>query len=255
MGIENALRFTLVLVRVGAVFAFLPVMGDRNVPATVKLFLVLALGIALYPVVNPELPDVQMASVPLVLMSVAELLYGALIGLAASVIFSSIRISGEFLGRNIGMAMAIGVDPLSGARTTVIGNFCNAVGVLVFFAMDGHHMMIRALRESFSFWPLGKFLDPQIGRQVAVEAVGQSFAIALQLAAPLLIMTFTMTLIMALMARLAPAINVMTFGFALRITIGLLGLALFTPVLVQYSGEVIRTMAWFIQGLTTGGPA
>lgn len=253
MGIDYALRFTLVLVRVGAVFSFLPIVGDRNVPATVKVFIVLALGIALYPVVGVELPAVELATVPLLLMGVAEMLYGALIGLAAAVIFSSIRVSGEFLGRNIGMAMAIGVDPLSGARTTVVGNFCNAIGVLTFFAMNGHHLMIRALRESFDFWPLGQFFDPELGRQVAVAAVGQSFAIALQLAAPLLVMTFVMTLIMALMARLAPAINVMTFGFALRITIGLFGLALFAPVMVQYSAEVVRTMAWFIRGLTTGG--
>ena len=76
---------------------------------------------------------------------------------------------------------------------------------------------------------------------------------AFQLAAPLLLLGFTVSLVMAIMARLVPEVNVLIVGFSLRIGVGFLGLTLFVPVLVNYAGEVARMMGRFMAGVVGGG--
>jgi len=252
MGIAAVLGFALVLVRVGGVLAFLPIVGGRGVPASARVACVLGLALVLFPVVTPDLPAVTWEPVPLALLGCAELLFGLLVGLSASLIFHSLRISGELVGRQMGMAMAISADPSTGVRTTVVGNFLNAVAVLTFFAINGHHVMLRALRTSFSTFPMGTFISADLARRTVVSAASGSFVLAFQLAAPLLVVTFMMSLVMALMARLAPGMNVLIFGFALRLLVGLSGLLLLTPVIVRHMGKVVQVMDWFLGGVVLG---
>jgi flagellar biosynthetic protein FliR len=253
MGLGDLMRFVLVLVRVGGVMVFLPVLGNRTTPVYAKIGFVVALSVVLFPVVRPDLPAVEWRPVPLLMVCLAEMLLGMLAGMTASIIFSSVRISGEMVGRQTGMALAVSADPLGGVRVTVVGNFCHAVAILTFLSINGHHHMLQALHESFRLWPLGTFLSADLALRASVASAVHCFRIAFQLAAPLLVVTFVLSLVMALMARLAKEMNVMIFGFALRLLVGLLGLTLFTPVLVHYAGEVTRLAASFVAGVLQGG--
>jgi len=246
------MRFVLILVRVGGVVAFLPLLSDRTAPNLVKIALALVLSVVLFPVVSPTLPSVVWRPVPLLLLGAAEVLFGMLVGLSAGIIFSSVRTGGEIVGRQMGMAMAIGVDPAAGVQVTVVGNFCNAVAVLTFFAINGHHYMLKAIHESFTLWPVGTFISAEMGRSVTVASASHALVLSFQLAAPLLAVTFVLSLVMALMARLARELNVMIFGFALRLLVGLAGLMVFTPLLVCYAGDVARLMTWFMDSIMRG---
>jgi flagellar biosynthetic protein FliR len=113
--------------------------------------------------------------------------------------------------------------------------------------------MLAALHRSFQQWPLGAFLSAGFIKQVTIAAGAHCFLVALQLAAPLLLATFIITLVLAVMARVVPEVNVLIIGFPLRIGVGLIGLALFAPVLVQCSSDVARAMVRFISGIAAGG--
>lgn len=253
MAVEQLMTFTLVLVRVGCVFAFLPFLGRGPAPMAIKAAVALAVAFALFPAAGARLPVNSWLPVQYGLFVGAEVLFGLLMGLSAGLVFGGIRMAGELIGRQIGMALAITADPASGMQSTPIGNFCEAVGVLVLFSLDGHHMMLKALQESFQHWPLGGFLSAQFVRDVGVRAVADGLNIAFRLAAPLLVLTFLISLIMAIMARLVTEINVLIVGFPLRIGVGLVGLALFVPSLVTFSGGVCRTMGRYMSLVAGGG--
>ena len=114
-------------------------------------------------------------------------------------------------------------------------------------------VMLGALQGSFAQWPVGSFVSAQFIRDVTVASAANCFLIALQLAAPLLLATFMVSLLMAVMARLVPEVNVLIVGFPLRIGVGMIGLTLFVPVLVRCSGNVSRLMAEFMWGVAGGG--
>jgi flagellar biosynthetic protein FliR len=155
-------------------------------------------------------------------------------------------------GQQMGMALAHVADPVSGGQSSLLGTFCNVLGTLVFFAVGGHLMMLRALRHSFDCWPLGAFASAQFLRHMSVSAGAQAFVMAFQLAAPLLLLAFMVSLTMAVMARLVPQMNVLIVGFPLRIGVGLVGLTLFLPILVRYSAHVSRVLVEYMTGVVTG---
>ncbi len=144
-------------------------------------------------------------------------------------------------------------DPISGDQTTLVANFCDAVAVLVFFTLGAHRWMLWAIHDSLVQWPVGRFLSGEFIRDITVSAVAQSFSMAFQLAAPLLVLLFLIALIMAIMARLVPEVNVLILSFPLRVGTGLVGLTLLMPWVVAYAGDVSRTMIQYMSSYPAGG--
>ena len=247
--VEDVMGFVLVLVRTASVIAFLPFLEGGAVPRAIKGLLALAVSLCLYPVVDAPTGMAAWRPLEFALHGSAEVLFGALLGTCALIIFRALRTGGGMIGQQMGMALAAVADPISNVQSTFVGQFCEVVGVLVFFALGAHLAMFRALHESFVQVPLGQFMSAEFLRQVSVAAVAQSLAMGFRLAAPLLLLTFTISLVMALMARLVPEVNVLIIGFPLRVGVGLVGLALFVPVLVGYSGDVVRLMVTFMSGV------
>jgi len=241
------MAFTLVLVRVASVLAFLPFLGERIAPMAIKALAAVVVAMALFPAVRVEAAPGGWGPEQFVMFVGAEVLFGALIGTCGLMIFKAIRTAGELIGRQMGMALAAMADPIEGVRTTLIGNLFDVVGVLVFFSVGAHRWMLSAMRDSFDQWPLGAYLAPGFIRRLSVASVSRSFAMAFQLAAPLLLLTFLVSLLMAVMARLVPEMNILLVGFAVRIGVGLIGLALFVPLLVRYcasaSAVVVRVIS------------
>ena len=253
MTIDGAMAFVLVLVRVASIMAFLPFLGQGIAPQAIKAMASMAISMVLYPIGAAHLPVNAWDPVQFFLFVGAEVLFGALLGLSASFLFGGIQMAGELLGSQMGMTLAVAADPMGDEDATPVGTFCNVVGILVFFTLNGHHMMLTAMRDSFVQWPLGAFLSPEFLRQVSVGAAAQGMLTALQLAAPLLVLMFLVSVIMALMARLVTEINVLVIGFPLRVGVGLIGLALFVPVLVTFCGNVVREMGDCMHLVAGGG--
>jgi flagellar biosynthetic protein FliR len=253
MAIEGLMAFVLVLVRVSCIMVFLPFLGGGTVPRVIKVAAALAVSMALFPAAAVHLPLNSWQPVEYVLFIAAEALFGALIGLSAAFIFSGMRVAGEVLGSQMGMGLAEAADPMSNEETSPLGTFCEVVGVLVFFAVNGHHMMLEAIGQSFANWPLGAFLSPGFFQTVTVDAAAGGLLLAVQLAAPLLVLMLLVSLIMALMARLVAEVNVLIISFPLRIGAGLVGLTLFVPTLVSAAGSVARQMGQCMSFVAGGG--
>jgi len=252
MTVTDLARFVLVLVRVGTMWAFLPFLGEGFVPVVGKALGALVISIVLFPAASG--PDAVILGKPVsfLLLVVAEGLFGALLGFGARTIFSVMTNAGQLISRQMGMALAVMADPVTGVETTVVASFCQAVGVLVFFGLNGHHWMLGAIHRTLREWPIGTFVSPQFLKALPLAAVVQSFVLAFQLAAPLLLLTFLVGLVMALMARLVPEVNILVIGFPLRVGAGLLALAFFMPWFVHYCGRVCNAMGTFLMGFPVG---
>jgi flagellar biosynthesis protein FliR len=231
------LALCLVFTMVAIFVTVLPLFGTTSVPRLVKVGLVLALTWVWFDVsaAPATAPLFQTTSVPWLLFAVAlgrEAVLGAVLGYLLGLLLVPARIAGEFVAQEMGLALAGTLDPSTGQSTPPIAQVFENIGILVFFALDGHHVFFAALHTTFATWPIGG-MAASLPMQHVVRATASAEEWGMMLAAPLGILLFLTSVVLALMARAAPQLNVFSVGFSLKIGVGLVGSVLLMPNLVQ----------------------
>ena len=233
---DYATSFFLHVVRAGAFFAVVPLFGRQSDSFAFRLILALALGAVFWWVGDQriETPDKLLA---LGVMAVREGIVGFALGLALSTLTSMLVSAGEIISAEMGFSMARMMNPESGTDATVMSQLLQVFGFLLILQFDLHHEALRVLEQTFRACRVGEPFDIEpiwTGLQVMV---GGSIAIALQYSLPMLGMMFLLSVGMVLLGRAVPAINLMEFGFALRVLLALGVMALFltkgTPFLLD----------------------
>jgi flagellar biosynthetic protein FliR len=223
--------FVLVLARVVGLAVLAPVLGSRMIPARVRIALVLFLSVAMLPAlagaaITPPKLD---STVSLLLALGVETAIGLLLGLVAQMVFAAVQMAGELAGMQMGLGMASLIDPQSHDRFVVLAQWQSALALLLFLAVDGHHVLIEALAESFRRVPPGATGLDVAGVAMAVGFAGQIFVLALKLAAPVLILVLLVNAGLGALGKLVPQLNVMVVGFPINVAAGFFVLALSQP--------------------------
>jgi flagellar biosynthetic protein FliR len=167
--------------------------------------------------------------VALLLALGAETAIGLLLGLVAQFVFGAVQMAGELSGMQMGLGMASLIDPQSHDRFVVLAQWQSVLALLLFLAVDGHHMLIEALAESFRRVPPGATGVHAAGFGMAVTFAGQIFVLALKLAAPVLILVLLMNAGLGALGKLVPQLNVMVVGFPINVAAGFFILTLSQP--------------------------
>ncbi|MBI5584054.1 MAG: flagellar biosynthetic protein FliR [Deltaproteobacteria bacterium] len=238
--------FVIVLIRVASILFLMPLLGTRYVPLLVKVGLALVCSLIILPLVAVEVQGALFEPAGFVFYLLAELMIGLSLGLSIKLIFSGIQLAGEFIGYQMGLAMASLVDPQSGVNTTVVAEFNYLAGLLLFLSLDGHHWFFRALVESFrEIVPGGMQLKSGLYLYF-LQVSGKMFVVAVKLAAPVTAIVLFSQIALGLTARMVPQINLLMASFPLTIGLGLLfwmfSLDLFAPYLQSLFDEAGREM-------------
>ncbi|WP_020468447.1 flagellar biosynthetic protein FliR [Zavarzinella formosa] len=235
----------LVLARVGAFVAVMPLFSGRT-PQTVRAALAIALTAFFLAQVTPAWDGRiagQNPDIPWLMYSIAmirETILGAGMGFAFGLFLLPPRIAGEFLTTQIGLALSpqsgISGDQPAGPLTLAF----EAAGSLMFFELDGHHFVLMALHASFAKLPLGGDMLPQIAGP-ALQGLSASYEQGMMLAAPLGMCLFLLAVVLAIMARAAPQLNIYSVGFTLQVFVALAGsFLLMSDMLGMMAGHLGR---------------
>jgi flagellar biosynthetic protein FliR len=155
-------------------------------------------------------------------LALAFCLHGALL---------AVRTAAEMVSHEIGLSYANLVDPTSGGSTSSMALFYEVFFYLGLLLTDGHHVLLRAVSASFESAPVGRLaLDTGVAES-ALSLVGQMLVAGLTFAAPVLVLLFATSLLVALLGRAVPQLNVNETGFTLRTALGLLALFVFAPTM------------------------
>ena len=243
--IELIQGFFWILLRVSVILFMLPLFGARGIPTLWKVGMAMVIAIVITPVV-PLPTRFPQTAFEITLAVGAEALMGLSLGLAAKMLLSAVQLAGQFMSFQMGFSMARAIDPHTGVQSTALSQFLYLFTVLIFFAIDGHHMFIRALASSFTAAPLnGLSFDPTLAT-VLIKTSARMFLIALKIAAPIMIALFLSNLCLGIVARTVPQVNILMIGFPLNIGLGLIffGLTLsqLLPFLMQLSKEIGATL-------------
>jgi flagellar biosynthetic protein FliR len=230
-----AVSFVLILTRVGAFVALLPQFGGVRVPRMVKVGLAVALAVLWFGSFGPPLEALQDEgpgpSWPALILAVGrEMVLGGVLGYACGLLLVPARVAGEFVAQEMGLTLGAIADPTSGASGAVLTQLFEAAAVALFFTLDIHHVFLAALHATFERWPVGGGLGAlPVGRLVDGAAAAQEWGVLL--AMPLLACLLLTTVVLGLLTRAAPQMNLFSVGFALRVGVGLCAAYLLLPEL------------------------
>ncbi len=221
--------FALVLCRVVGLMLAAPMLSSVSVPMRVKAALSILLGVVMFPFAGQvgDLPSTVLAYVPIVL---TELGLGLLMGFAASVVLAALEAAGGLAAQQMGMALAQVASPDRAGDKPALSALMGIFGLLLFISADGHHWLVQAVAASYKTVPLGQVGWPQ-GVAGLVEDNFSGFILcALHLAAPLMGIMFLVTVMMALVAKAVPQMNILLVGYPVKVFIGLVALVLTFPL-------------------------
>jgi flagellar biosynthetic protein FliR len=215
-----------------ALIGALPVLGQRNVPVRVRVALALLIAVAAQASL-PEVAPVPLDSALAVTLVVQQLLVGICMGFAVRLVFAAVELAGEVVGLQMGLNYAGFFDPVSATQGTATGRFMGTMVAFVFVLVNGHLFAISALVSSFQAFPVGP--EPfAVLRAVQPQALGaEVFRLGLWIALPLVGMLLFVNLVLGVISRVAPQMNVFAVGFPVTLGVGLLGLLFTLPLLQQ----------------------
>jgi flagellar biosynthetic protein FliR len=166
-----------------------------------------------------------------------EIAIGLMLGFASRMVFFALEIAGAIVGIEIGLAMPGGLNPLTDTSTTIPGTLLYYLAVMLWLTLDLHHWMLAGFQRTFSFLPVG---GAHVSQAFLADIVGRTsgiFVIALQLAAPLMAVSFIISLVFSVLGRAVPQMNVFNELFAVR---PLVGLSVFGLTLELMSEHIVN---------------
>ncbi|MDX3774301.1 flagellar biosynthetic protein FliR [Chromatiaceae bacterium AAb-1] len=205
-------------VRLSALLWALPVFDNPALPPRARILLAVFLSFLVGPAL-PAMPVVDPFSVDAIVMTLEQLAFGAIMGLAVRMLFEVLALAGLVLSMQMGLAMAMMFDPGSGASVSLLGQLFWIMAILLFFALNGHLVTLNVLVDSFRLWPVGSGLY-ELNLMVIVELFGWIFTAALLIALPAIIAMLLVSLTFGVATRSAPSLNIFVLGFPMTLLLG-----------------------------------
>ncbi|MFN3944682.1 MAG: flagellar biosynthetic protein FliR [Allosphingosinicella sp.] len=240
-GVESQLWLWMVaMLRPGAAFIAAPVFGATFVPLQLRLIVALAVGIPALAATDFVLPADGLASIEGVLLVAGEVMAGLALGFAVMIGFSAALIAGEVIGNAMGLGFAGMMDPASGQQNPVVSQFLSILATFLFLAIGGHLALAATIVESYRALPPGAAWMTAESVRGLVFFGGVLFAAGLAIALPVGFAIILVQVVMGMLARSAPQLNLFAVGFPAALLAGLVLLAMAAPVLGEAIVAVIQ---------------
>lgn len=227
---NNMSVFMLILARMSGIFIASPIFGRRNIPAYFKIgfaFFMSLLVLMAYKF-SYQIPTNVLEFIGVV---IKEFIVGLIIGFISYMIFSAILLGGQIIDTAVGFGMANVVDPMSEIQVPLLGNFLYMYMLVIFFITDAHHVLIRGIFYSYKLVPIGYPIFIEGVSKKFVDFFIQLFVIGIEISLPVMMSMLVVDIILAVLSRAVPQMNVFMVGMPLKIAIGLLVLVIVLPII------------------------
>jgi len=241
-------QFLFAMLRIGAFLVASPVFGGRFVPLTVRI--VASVMLALPVMANVPLPPPEaLAGLSALRLILPELALGLTAGLVLTILFGAASVAGDRIAATAGLSFAAQVDPAMGGQSPVVAQIFSIFLLMTFVALDGHLVAIRILIESYQALPPGSDIRLAALISTGIGAGSAMFALGLGIMLPVVSVLLLLNIVVGVITRSAPALNLFSFGFPLTMAATLLLLYVTTPgaanaleALVNTALDMIRPM-------------
>ncbi len=214
--------FILILIRISVILFLFPFYGSPVVPGLVKTGLAMVISIILYPVVTVDPALFPVRTINFAILAVGEVIVGMALSYSIQVFFGAVQFAGQVIGFQMGFSMINVVDPQSGVSISVLGQIGYLVVLLIFILLNGHHILLSAIVESFRIINMGNiYLKTGLLDQM-INMVSGLFVLGIKMAAPAMAALLFTSAAFGICAKFVPQMPVLIVAFPLKIAVGLL---------------------------------
>ena len=214
--------FMLVLGRISVFLFMFPIFSSSVFPTQLKIGFALVLSLLFYTVVPVDLNRFPTDVISFGLMMGSELLMGFTLGICLRIFFAGVQLAGQVMGFQIGFAMINVMDPQTGSNVSIMDQIGYWVCLTIFLILNGHHVIIMSLIDSFELVPMGGFvMHPALTPKIMEIAAG-IFLAAVKISAPVIATLGFVNAGFGLVSKFSPQMNVMIVAFPVKIAVGLL---------------------------------
>ncbi|GAB6875766.1 flagellar biosynthetic protein FliR [Thermaerobacter litoralis] len=232
-------RFLLCLGRTAGLVVASPAFGGGLVPAPARALLAVLLALVVFPVMPPVQPPPTVLGYAGTLLG--EVAAGLALGLVTALIFAAVQMAGQLLDLSTGFGLSGVFDPVSSQSMPVLGHFLYLLMWVLLLAADGHHLILRALAESYRHIPPGG-VGLAAGVPVILDLAGWMFRTALLLSLPILAVLTAVMVALGMISRAVPQLNVFITGLPVQVAVALVALLVALPALAAALSGLVEPL-------------
>ena len=224
-------------------FRFSPVFNRKEIPGMVKIALALLLTIILVPIVKPDIKIIQDS---FVLSIFLNFVVGAMIGYMAQLILLAVEAGADMINMQMGLSSAMVLDPTSGSQVSIMGKCFSILGILIFIQLGGIYWILQAFIRSIEIFPLGATSIPLteiVNMDYLVKMSSNVLYMGLQIASPVLLATLGQDIILGVISKTAPQVNVFQLSFLFKPVLGAAIMIWILPILVNVISDYFLSYA------------
>jgi flagellar biosynthetic protein FliR len=234
---QHVVPLVLVLGRISAFLATLPVFGWLTVPMRVRVGLAVVLTALFAIVLPPAALRLGGNWLEASLLLVREIITGLGLGLAVALVFSAVNQAAEIIRIQMGLAEASIIDPLSGQESQPLGTLMEMTFAVLLLVAGGHRLILALVVRSYEAFPLGQPAEVAALTESLIQAGSLMLVFGLKLAAPLLAAFLLLAVVLAILARVLPEMNILLASLPLRVGLGFFMAAAFMPTLSDFTSD------------------
>lgn len=237
------IAFALVFLRIIAFVVAWPVFGTSTVPVHTKVLLAVTMSMVLFPTISFQNVDLIKIDDQVIFLAIRELFVGLALGFLMRMFFFAISIAGEIISISIGLASAQIFNPAMGSQSNVVEQFELMIATLFFFLINGHHIFIQGMAESFQIVPIAAVAVKAQAFGSISQITQDVFLAGLRISAPILVAIFLTNVAMGIVGRAVPQINVLVTSAPVTLMLGLAILFVTTPLFLGEMTGLLNLMA------------
>ena len=237
--------FLLVIVRTGSFFAIAPIFGNRAINARLRVLIAVCVSLTIFNAMEVSLPEYDSVFGYSAIV-LKEAFVGLSMGFVSNLVMGVLVMAGEFIDREIGFTMASNFDPNKGAMVTITAEFYDRMVCLIILINNLHFYILQAMVQSFELIPVGT-VSPNIPvlYSSVLSFIVQFFSIGFRIAMPVFLGATMLNVILGILAKSSPQLNMFAIGIQLKVFVGLMLLTItivFIPNIATYLMEKIQEM-------------
>ena len=213
----NVVGFLLLFFRFAGLFIMVPLFSHTSIPVTVKTSIAFIFSVLFFSVMPPLQLEVTTANVVLAILS--EFLLGFTVGLMLQLVMNIMTFAGIQISFIMGFSMASVMDPQSGISMPIISNILALLALMIFLALDGHHVVLLFVNDSLKEVALGGFLLKKEVFTYMMKATTNMFVVGFMIAFPIIALSLLADIIFGMLMKTMPQFNLLVIGFPIKIMV------------------------------------
>ncbi len=226
------IAFILLLFRLSAFFVVWPVFFVTAIPYQVKVLLSVTVAMILFPLVDLSGYEVSLSNTLLIWYVIKEIFIGLVMGYLARFFFYIFNIAGDIISTSMGLSGVQLLNPNFGGRSSAIEQFLMIIATLFFISINGHHLLIMGIADSFRLAPIFNESVSLSGFEDSIYLLKQITEMGVKICAPAMVSIFFMNMALAIVGKAVPQFNVLITSLPVNILLGFVVLLVCMPVLL-----------------------